>query len=272
MFRRRILTLLAALLGVASLACFVAGVAHFAQLAANASEGVVLTWANPVPRETVLTAEEAYTAMGAPSPVITWLPADEAAEPSQASTDDGSAPELLGGAVVERVDADGFPVSTEMLAALLGADITVSDYRLLALVAYGALFAFPVGLAVWLWIACMRGVRRARSQSSYVAQVVLYALPACAVLALTVAFTATFPLFGGFLPARWSDVPAWEHSMQQLATLPRLLAEPGVLGASLVPLWQKTLGLAAAALILGALALCCGGARGRIERRTHGIS
>lgn len=304
MYRRHILTALAALLGVASLACFVLGVAYFAQLVANTSEGVVLTCADPVPRETALIAEEAYTAMGAPSPVMAWLPADEgaepkevtsnpgipasdaglaeisnesdasnmSAEPSKAAADNGTAPEFVSGAVVTRVDADGFPVSTEVLAALLGTDIEVADYRLLALVAYGALFSAPLGLAVWLWAVCVRGVRKARSRSSYVAQIVLYALPACAALGLTVAFTATFPLFGDFFPARWSDFSAWERSIQQLAALPRLLAEPGVLGASLVPLWQKTLGLAAAAMVLGALTLSCGGARGHVERRTHGIS
>ena len=108
---------------------------------------------------------------------------------------------------VPAVDADGFPVTEEALAAA-GLRAAKLDYRGLALLVYCCLLPYPLVLAIELARWCPQGLAPART--SLPARLACATAAACGAVGATLAFASSLSAFGGYFPTRWSDAQAWQ--------------------------------------------------------------
>lgn len=109
-------------------------------------------------------------------------------------------------------DADGFPVTEELLGSALGARVKALDYRSLAPLAFAGLFLYPLALVAATGALCLR-VRKNR----LIDQAACGAALAFGAIGATAAFAGALPAFGGYLPSRWSDFPAWGEAARAWA-------------------------------------------------------
>ena len=115
-------------------------------------------------------------------------------------------------AVARARDADGFPVTAELLGAALGVRAAALDYRRLAPAAFAALALYPLALLAAVGALCFH-VRAGRLAD----QAVCGAALALGALGATAAVAGALPAFGGYLPSRWSDFPAWDEAARAWA-------------------------------------------------------
>ncbi|MEQ3363178.1 hypothetical protein [Raoultibacter massiliensis] len=112
-----------------------------------------------------------------------------------------------------RLDADGFPVTANTLAPVLGESYRQIDYRLLSLVSYSVLLLYPLALGICMSLCC----RRARMRSDSLAVAAASRIPgALFAIAWTTVAASALSVFGDCFPNRWSDFAAWGESAEAL--------------------------------------------------------
>lgn len=109
-------------------------------------------------------------------------------------------------------DADGFPVTEELVEAALDLRVEALDYRGLALLLYLCLFAYPLTLVMGLLPLCSS--RRGPARISPVVRLACMAAAACGAVGATTAFAASLAAFGDYFPTRWADLTAWRAAVQ----------------------------------------------------------
>lgn len=228
----------AALLLMVSLLCFGTGVVAFFAVQDATSDTTAFALAGEGLTPDEARAAEVANKANNPVPVLAWQCV-------------GGENERFTRVVTARFDADGFLVTADAVRASLGVEAMPVRLRLLALTAHGLLLAYPLLLSCWLLTFCRREALRPCTSLSM--RTLLWALPACCLLAATACFASTLPAFGEFYPARWSDFPAWERAADAATrSLGALLADPAPLDAPLRDRWLQAAVPACAAMVLAA--------------------
>lgn len=187
---------------------------------------------------------------GIPYRAVGALPSDE-----PLAVREGGADRAFARLTTRAFDADGFPVTADLAASVLDANVEMLDVRGAELLAYACLFAYPLALVIALVSLC----RRSGTQPSAhpLSRLACLAIAGVGALGATGAFASSLSRFGSFYPTTWSDFAAWQESWRSwtegLARLAfarqTVFDEPALIAAAAAVL----LGLSALAALAAAM-------------------
>lgn len=187
---------------------------------------------------------------GVPYRVVGALPIDK-----PLAVREGSADRAFARLTTRAFDADGFPVTADLAASVLGSNVETLDVRGAELLAYACLFAYPLALVIALVSLCRRsGTQPSARPLSHLA---CLATAGAGAMGATGAFASSLSRFGSFYPTTWSDFAAWQESWRSwtegLACLAfarqTVFDEPALIAAAAAVL----LGLSALATLAAAM-------------------